>query len=182
MYKRQEDIFAVYPRLRGERASFAMSETVTSGLSPASRGTPDEQLDERIRRRFIPGFAGNATVHYLSNSNHAVYPRLRGERIMGTYADMVAIGLSPASRGTQINGVTDIVLPRFIPGFAGNAFTLHPRQHPRPVYPRLRGERTIPVVKIGRQNGLSPASRGTLVLIPFTPSISRFIPGFAGNA
>ena len=143
----EEDIFAVYPRLRGERASFAMSETVTSGLSPASRGTPDEQLDERIRRRFIPGFAGNATVHYLSNSNHAVYPRLRGERIYVTPQTTPPAGLSPASRGTHHPGRKNWKTKRFIPGFAGNACFDTLYAFNLAVYPRLRGERLVPLSK-----------------------------------
>ena len=132
--------------------------------------------------RFIPGFAGNATIVRHSWSHRSVYPRLRGERSDTARAYIASNGLSPASRGTPCRCCLDRCLARFIPGFAGNASAYSGHHQPLPVYPRLRGERCLKLMRRQVFPGLSPASRGTLLILLSARLILRFIPGFAGNA
>ena len=52
----------------------------------------------------------------------AVYPRLRGERQDVHHFKERIGGLSPASRGTLDTDDEAVMVYRFIPGFAGNAY------------------------------------------------------------
>ena len=71
---------------------------------------------------------------------------------------------------------------RFIPGYAGNAAETSGSLDFRPVYPRLRGERILNLLRCFGHTGLSPAARGTLMMIGRPMVFVRFIPGCAGNA
>ena len=51
----------VHPRARGERSSKVRSQSCTSGSSPRTRGTPGGPRSSRVRERFIPAHAGNAS-------------------------------------------------------------------------------------------------------------------------
>ena len=132
---------AVYPRLRGERNGGKCGRCSCTGLSPATRGTPEFfQLGLQCLR-FIPGYAGNAATWPDSFMCLAVYPRLRGERRLLALLPAAGGGLSPATRGTRSAGFEHWRRRRFIPGYAGNAFTIIRNKKPLAVYPRLRGER-----------------------------------------
>ena len=56
------------------------ADMMFSGSSPHTRGTlsPDEPL--QARRRFIPAYAGNATLAPVEYALLTVHPRIRGER------------------------------------------------------------------------------------------------------
>ena len=135
-----------------------------------------------ITLRFIPGFAGNAAICVMFLLDLAVYPRLRGERVISHLQIVLLVGLSPASRGTRLKLFIRPLYDRFIPGFAGNACFSSLGATGCPVYPRLRGERAPVVRKADFRVGLSPASRGTLLILRLILNVTRFIPGFAGNA
>ncbi len=90
-------------------------------------------------------------------------------------------GLSPLARGTLRQSGNTIEVGRFIPAGAGNTllFTLY--CGPTAVYPRWRGEHTLPAAQTGAQSGLSPLARGTRRLIRMKIDSKRFIPAGAGN-
>ena len=71
---------SVHPRIRGERFVVVDADMMFSGSSPHTRGTlsPDEPL--QARRRFIPAYAGNATLAPVEYALLTVHPRIRGER------------------------------------------------------------------------------------------------------
>mgnify|MGYP003637596987 CR=1 FL=1 len=152
------------------------------GLSPATRGTRGAGNRSPPEKRFIPGYAGNATAASAADAPAPVYPRLRGERPSFSSSGCSAFGLSPATRGTPPPGQTVSCVWRFIPGYAGNAGCWHCCQRRAAVYPRLRGERGQQVLSTGGGGGLSPATRGTHSPSSEIRSPSRFIPGYAGNA
>ena len=172
----------VYPRLRGERLCLFWSPPTSTGLSPASRGTLLKANEAAGISRFIPGFAGNAHVLLQCGLYTPVYPRLRGERVVGFLNRNASGGLSPASRGTRHWKVIPLIRFRFIPGFAGNAKDILIAGDEESVYPRLRGERFAHGNDHRVDFGLSPASRGTPVITNASVTGQRFIPGFAGNA
>tara|TARA_R110001583_G_scaffold60307_2_gene179270 strand:- start:3612 stop:3920 length:309 start_codon:yes stop_codon:yes gene_type:complete len=99
-------------------------------------------VEKHCIRRFIPGYAGNASKKSAPDLPVTVYPRLRGERRTGLEPFMWLDGLSPATRGTRPAVVQPGVLVRFIPGYAGNASDFNMASIDHPVYPRLRGERS----------------------------------------
>ena len=57
---RIRSIWAVHPRVCGERSSISSYRICTSGSSPRVRGTRQAVLDPVAKQRFIPACAGNA--------------------------------------------------------------------------------------------------------------------------
>ena len=133
-----------------------------AGSSPHTRGTPQMPADSPMAARFIPAYAGNATVDAFSARFAAVHPRIRGERIVGRFPCNLVPGSSPHTRGT--------------------------RQHWEPlsllssVHPRIRGERLTCPSFSAPVLGSSPHTRGTHLTSFVDTGICRFIPAYAGNA
>ena len=73
-------------------------------------------------------------------------------------------------------------ITRFIPAFAGNAASSRPASTPRPVHPRVCGERAPVAACSSRMSGSSPRLRGTRRQEDPGADPGRFIPAFAGNA
>ena len=73
-------LFAVYPRVLGERTPQPQPQSFGSGLSPCARGTPCHSLLMISRLRFIPVCSGNASIASPVKSKLPVYPRVLGER------------------------------------------------------------------------------------------------------
>ncbi len=96
------DLFAVYPRWRGEHYQREKRLEETSGLSPLARGTPKRAVIYFYRVRFIPAGAGNTKAPPLAPPVPPVYPRWRGEHFSATLANGAFPGLSPLARGTQV--------------------------------------------------------------------------------
>ena len=91
---------AVHPRMRGERAPTELDWPVIHGSSPHARGTRCQPLVSRIRHRFIPACAGNATSSAASRALASVHPRMRGERRLAERCSYTPDGSSPHARGT----------------------------------------------------------------------------------
>ena len=114
-------IRAVHPRIRGERLRPASSVTVACGSSPHTRGTP----------RACTGPQPEASVH----------PRIRGERSKWAGRTTIPAGSSPHTRGTPATRRVPSSSSRFIPAYAGNAWTSASLRVMASVHPRIRGER-----------------------------------------
>ncbi len=71
---------------------------------------------------------------------------------------------------------------RFIPAGAGNSITWLCRMTLSPVYPRWRGELSLPLNLQADASGLSPLARGTLKISSPVQDSLRFIPAGAGNS
>ena len=113
---------AVHPRMRGERCISSPITTSVSGSSPHARGTPGVSITKALAVRFIPACAGNATGSGPTTSQGTVHPRMRGERLTKWYASPPKRGSSPHARGTRFSDSRLIVMWRFIPACAGNAY------------------------------------------------------------
>ena len=90
-------------------------------------------------------------------------------------------GLSPLARGTQfiVDGLQRV--QRFIPAGAGNTMPPPTCTRSVTVYPRWRGEHTLPTGQRCQIVGLSPLARGTLTGAEPVRDHVRFIPAGAGN-
>ena len=71
---------------------------------------------------------------------------------------------------------------RFIPAYAGNARRARRPFGPRPVHPRIRGERCVRHATTCCTYGSSPHTRGTRCGHRYRAWYGRFIPAYAGNA
>ena len=173
---------AVHPRIRGERQFVIWRPILEGGSSPHTRGTHLISRTVLGDIRFIPAYAGNASLYWTGPSSQPVHPRIRGERYAHTTSGAPAAGSSPHTRGTQLPYLLDLVGRRFIPAYAGNADPhWRGRRYPA-VHPRIRGERTRARVSRSSYSGSSPHTRGTLQDGFKGTELKRFIPAYAGNA
>ena len=90
----------VYPRWRGEHLRQRAALRLIRGLSPLARGTHGWPGWLRCRKRFIPAGAGNTTISCGRAYAKSVYPRWRGEHLLGRKSLPPVFGLSPLARGT----------------------------------------------------------------------------------
>jgi len=89
----------VYPRVRGGSQWLPVEATTEEGLSPRARGKLQSAgilLDEN---RSIPACAGEAPVYAIRQTNHRVYPRVRGGSTVSVSYAKFTKGLSPRARG-----------------------------------------------------------------------------------
>ena len=155
---------------------------MTDGSSPHARGTRARENPHYSQQWFIPACAGNAKSESEACRKRSVHPRMRGER-PGTSTDSSTIdGSSPHARGTRCTYPRPGKKDRFIPACAGNALSGSTWTPPRPVHPRMRGERTTSGLVLVTTCGSSPHARGTPDQGVFVLFRFRFIPACAGNA
>ena len=112
---------AVHPRIRGEREQREGLGIKTIGSSPHTRGTRYLSIGGWYGLRFIPAYAGNATIVGLNRREIPVHPRIRGERLFVERLELFRNGSSPHTRGTPVHLIVGFAVPRFIPAYAGNA-------------------------------------------------------------
>ena len=98
------------------------------------------------------------------------------ERDNGLYG-----GLSPLARGTRLLAMAYMAIGWFIPAGAGNTHSITTDRQSPAVYPRWRGEHSMPPSSVIPWSGLSPLARGTLHRHPADVRRRRFIPAGAGN-
>ena len=111
----------VHPRLRGELCQHSQKELETSGSSPLTRGTPYAYDIKDLSQRFIPAYAGNSCSNCFDSWTTAVHPRLRGELENYSVMWFVTSGSSPLTRGTRWLSISEQLIQRFIPAYAGNS-------------------------------------------------------------
>ena len=114
---------SVHPRVCGERFSIRKLIFYLDGSSPRLRGTLTQRADKRHPQRFIPAFAGNATWFRIGRRGPPVHPRVCGERGSTGRLQRATIGSSPRLRGTHAPPAGADGRKRFIPAFAGNAYS-----------------------------------------------------------
>ncbi len=154
-------VFAVHPRVCGEREVTLESNLPGDGSSPRVRGTRERAFAGTRSGRFIPACAGNAPRPPAPPPRPPVHPRVCGER-GGALAKALGIdGSSPRVRGTHPLRFGFRLRFRFIPACAGNAPVLMPGRKIWPVHPRVCGERTLTLGRELNQTGSSPRVRGT---------------------
>ena len=129
------------PRMRGTLRRGQLPFQVIDGSSPRMRGTRACTAHKFRRVRFIPAYAGNASMWIILALLSPVHPRVCGERF------------SSASNPKQHM--------RFIPAYAGNAFSTAFLFAGRAVHPRVCGERSPRYAPVARAFGSSPRMRGT---------------------
>ena len=152
----------VHPRIRGERANAWSHFASSRGSSPHTRGTLPAENRVNAPLRFIPAYAGNATISSLSFLH--------------------LLGSSPHTRGTLALANAIRKGDRFIPAYAGNASLFQMTSRRSSVHPRIRGERIQKVDLEALGTGSSPHTRGTRTRPDQRRARGRFIPAYAGNA
>ncbi len=112
----------------------------------------------------------------------SVHPRVCGERVFKMGGKTAENGSSPRVRGTLCRAGRGNFSRRFIPACAGNAGRNADAGRPKPVHPRVCGERPICGAASLFLPGSSPRVRGTRGGASTGIEMARFIPACAGNA
>ena len=171
----------VYPRLRGGSARACINRWRATGLSPPTRGIPAKALSASRRLRSIPAYAGDPLLNARIVAVNAVYPRLRGGSPSTIRRIDCVCGLSPPTRGIHILPTLPPADLRSIPAYAGDPRSSAACARQAGVYPRLRGgSRRVAAEQVGDE-GLSPPTRGILVLRLDLRVKARSIPAYAGD-
>ena len=93
--------FSVHPRLRGELTATLLCCLVKCGSSPLTRGTRKKARNGKRFDWFIPAYAGNSSIAWMSSMTESVHPRLRGELGNDVVKTAFRDGSSPLTRGTR---------------------------------------------------------------------------------
>ena len=91
--------FRVYPRERGGDWFRYCRERSAQGLSPRTRGRPQDAAGRRQRRGSIPANAGETRGPPSARRTTRVYPRERGGDVGPAKPVVINWGLSPRTRG-----------------------------------------------------------------------------------
>ncbi len=137
------------------------SPACTLGLSPRTRGSPRRSCFSDQRERSIPAHAGEPSSSRPSCGTWGVYPRARGGAFAAVTAPPRGYGLSPRTRGSQVQ--RDQLAPAggSIPAHAGEPRSYVGALRGKWVYPRARGGATMPRHRRSTRGGLSPRTRGS---------------------
>ena len=136
---RHDSSLGVYPRPRGGAVATRLSSRGRRGLSPPTRGSHSRSSVRRDVVRSIPAHAGEPFEVAAGTVVNRVYPRPRGgahNRIPGPVA---ARGLSPPTRGSQIELKELHSRQGSIPAHAGEPLAGNSSGPTGTVYPRPRG-------------------------------------------
>ena len=131
--------------------------------------------------RSIPAHAGEPRRLYTPGWVFGVYPRPRGGTRPGGGARPDWQGLSPPTRGNRLWELTRIGAQRSIPAHAGEPIDSCPRRASGSVYPRPRGGTAVHSDIYVAVLGLSPPTRGNLILAIVAGVAARSIPAHAGE-
>ena len=151
----------VYPRPRGGTKREGRARVSAEGLSPPTRGNPQQDAGAARRLRSIPAHAGEP--YRRISTAHPIR------------------GLSPPTRGNHYDCVQPRRRVRSIPAHAGEPLPARPDPPPRPVYPRPRGGTIQDIRRRAAYRGLSPPTRGNPANLQNVPLRQRSIPAHAGE-
>ena len=171
----------VYPRPRGGTEACSAIGGRLFGLSPPTRGNRDAAGVQQSVARSIPAHAGEPSAGSPRRCAEAVYPRPRGGTLRERVDVVAGYGLSPPTRGNRIRRGGRRQKRGSIPAHAGEPHPELVRHGDGEVYPRPRGGTPQRPLKIDRDRGLSPPTRGNRRPVPEEAAGVRSIPAHAGE-
>ena len=170
-----------HPRLRGEHMNTNITNALSPGSPPPTRGTHEQRQLIMKEYRITPAYAGN-TIEIVSKFNSSWdHPRLRGEHLtLRTIRNLIR-GSPPPTRGTQLKRCKIGLYGGITPAYAGNTSPLEIAKFESEDHPRLRGEhqKCYDVEEI--EIGSPPPTRGTHFLAAYLKLCGRITPAYAGN-
>ena len=171
----------VYPRPRGGALVVTQRTRAVIGLSPPTRGSLE--LDKRggEDKWSIPAHAGEPSRTRSTHGPLGVYPRPRGGASSQVTLSFSPRGLSPPTRGSQLFPQQYPVSGGSIPAHAGEPSRRHRPSAGPSVYPRPRGGAGTSMPRSLKALGLSPPTRGSLVVVAHRTCPPGSIPAHAGE-
>ena len=128
-----------------------------------------------------PAYAGNTRIIDYMKTWVGDHPRLRGEHPSDPVGAYVPMGSPPPTRGTQTGLIFLPVMSRITPAYAGNTYKQAVNDLANGDHPRLRGEHDNFIVDGFPTTGSPPPTRGTLLIVEYSPVRSGITPAYAGN-
>ncbi len=96
--------FWAYPRIRGGNVTCSAISPRRRGLSPHTRGKPNQRARAWGQWGPIPAYAGETHPAPVGVGEHGAYPRIRGGNFVRQFLRRLAGGLSPHTRGKRRAG------------------------------------------------------------------------------
>ena len=172
---------AAHPRSRGENAFESMGGGQGIGSSPLTRGKPKCGLHGAERRRLIPAHAGKTSDSLSAGRRPTAHPRSRGENVLPDRDSPICQGSSPLTRGKPVLQFSELSVVRLIPAHAGKTSPYGQRGPGGPAHPRSRGENRTMTLRLERDGGSSPLTRGKRERRRDPIAGARLIPAHAGK-
>ena len=136
----------VYPRVGGGNAVHTTGPARIRGLSPRGRGKRRPCNWPGPNPGSIPAWAGETRYALIALAVPAVYPRVGGGNPTGAVAHTRIDGLSPRGRGKLRPPTSSSRRKGSIPAWAGETLSARPANRPAPVYPRVGGGNSRPMM------------------------------------
>ena len=151
------------------------------GLSPLTRGKLCLWSARAFQPGTIPAHAGKTSRAASRQKSARDYPRSRGENLGLEMPQTAGQGLSPLTRGKR-GGIREHAGRRgTIPAHAGKTLSSSGRTDTQRDYPRSRGENAPIFPHLSRRRGLSPLTRGKLIVARWLGWPAGTIPAHAGK-
>ena len=151
----------VYPRVRGDHDSGAVTLSEIVGLPPRTRGSRWGSSGRRNVCRSTPAYAGITISIAMRSGGIGVYPRVRGDHLAEQGWTDQQIGLPPRTRGSLFRPPVVDRVDRSTPAYAGITPAACRMGAPQRVYPRVRGDHFLLAGVPERAAGLPPRTRGS---------------------
>ena len=170
-----------HPRIRGEHSATPAGPRSGPGSSPHTRGAQPGDLRYDWDERIIPAYAGSTGSNHTRPCLRPDHPRIRGEHLNTRALSPGGVGSSPHTRGALTGLISDKVIPRIIPAYAGSTGRSTWRRRRTPDHPRIRGEHNQRHDPKGDFTGSSPHTRGAPGADKAMRALARIIPAYAGS-
>ena len=151
------------------------------GSPPPTRGTLRPSLIMFSNAGITPAYAGNTTIWNDNQYTDKDHPRLRGEHVLSLRFASLLAGSPPPTRGTPTARLGSRRTAGITPAYAGNTVSGIKDLKMNWDHPRLRGEHTPKAIEVLSLRGSPPPTRGTPDMVPYSCSIFRITPAYAGN-
>ena len=178
---RSDGLGWVYPRPRGGTAISRPTSPCSIGLSPPTRGNHVLVRLALSASRSIPAHAGEPVESTKRRRQAGVYPRPRGGTDIHDDRLSAVRGLSPPTRGNPYPNRGFHLERGSIPAHAGEPPRRRTPADRRRVYPRPRGGTRIDRNCSHEREGLSPPTRGNLLVEGEKAAARGSIPAHAGE-
>ena len=174
-------LITVYPRPHGEAFFPSLAMEPSRGLSPPTRGSRLRVPRPPEAPGSIPAHTGKPRVDPARGEGEGVYPRPHGEAGGRPFRLEPEVGLSPPTRGSLAAPLRPGARPGSIPAHTGKPTARPAACRAASVYPRPHGEALSWRNPRAVVDGLSPPTRGSLVLIPRGAKAKGSIPAHTGK-
>ena len=151
----------VYPHLRGAAMPGYWKADGFGGISPPAWGSPELDLLDFVRLRYIPTCVGQPLTFQVWTLLNKVYPHLRGAACGTTISRTLHRGISPPAWGSPSAPARPVKPRRYIPTCVGQPISVATVPLFVRVYPHLRGAATKFCATRFSPYGISPPAWGS---------------------